>query len=1273
MNPAFSPLQGRSSLGITFPRFSTASLVGAFICLFIFAVETGRGAGTVVAWGNNDAAQTNVPNQLTNVFGVAAGPAHSLALTTPNAVVGWGDKIHYNTYGQTVAPAGLSNVVAVAAGNGLSVALQSNGLVVGWGNIPLTPVGLTNALAIAAANNNVMALTREGNVISWGVVGAPPATVTNVVAMGAGYQHSLALRGDGSVVGWGDNTWGQTDIPNNLANVVVLAGGEYHSLALKGDGTVVVWGNNNLGQLDVPAGLSNVVAIAAGARHNLALKQNGTVVAWGDSTYAETTIPAGVTNVVAIAAGSYHNLAVIGGGWPIITVPPIGQYDASTGEASFCVMVAGLAPLSYQWQQDGTNIVGATNSQLRLPNLPTSQAGTYSVTISNALGTVTSAGVKLPPAWHRPYFLTQPLGRTVVCSDPVSFQSTADGTKVLNYQWQLSGISVAGATNTSLAIANATGADAGDYTLIVTNFSGSVTSQVATLTVIGQPPSITSLLTIAGNQGTPLSYSITALHNPIAFTAVGLPLGLGVNATNGAIQGTPLQSGVFNVTLGTANLCASAQTNLVMTIASSIPVITSALTASGQEQTPFTYRIRGSKTPTGFGAANLPQGLSLAPTTGIISGSPLYAGIYFVTISASNTWGTGSASLRLTITNAPVAGLAIANLITNYSAPYLLNFQFSLRDDSDPAVGHAVVADPRLFTVTAFEDGVPVSPSENPVIFQGVNQGVAAKVLKAYLVLDFSESIASLANGDTNFNGLSDAVDTEIAAAQELVNAQPADAQFGVYEFHRDDLDPQQVMSLTTDKTLLNNAIAGIWTNYVQDFPAGSRSWDAVVAAIQAVGTNNSDEEHVVILCSDGNDTSSTSTFKNIITAANKANVQVYCVGFGDEIDTTTLQAITAQTSGRYYEATNLAALADDFAQIGKDLSGQYFLRWATLNRSTNAFMPSFQISYQGNLAYSPTNPIFSSITNVAVLDTNGIPLTNNGVAVTTNLTILTTNIIISTFLPATFAGDVKIGSLRLVSDAVVKPSTLTLRATYAPRYIRQLRLHYRANWPCTLSLDSTNVGEQLAGWSLTQTNDGAGGQWAQLTSSNKLLLATSIPFASFGPLLTFAFHDVLNASNAFSVFELDNTIYTNTGNQSFVFENTNAFITAYPVLAHGTPVPWLISYGFTDPNSWAAAETNDANGNGFPTWQDYLAGLNPTNTSSVFVVRNLAPVGSPSHYQITFSTALLRTYRVDASTNLVTWQPLQSGIAGTGGDVTITDNRIMATPTQMYFRVVGY
>ncbi len=141
------------------------------------------------------------------------------------------------------------------------------------------------------------------------------------------------------------------------------------------------------------------------------------------------------------------------------------------------------------------------------------------------------------------------------------------------------------------------------------------------------------------------------------------------------------------MTLGTVNLCASAQTNLTLTIASSVPVITSALTASGTEQAASIIKSAPRIRPRDLARQNLPQGLSVNPTNGVISGSPLYAGSYTVTISASNVWGVGTANLQLTIANAHVTGLSIANLITNYSSPYLLNFQFSLRDNNDPTHG----------------------------------------------------------------------------------------------------------------------------------------------------------------------------------------------------------------------------------------------------------------------------------------------------------------------------------------------------------------------------------------------------------------------------------------------------------------------------------------------------------------------------------------------------------------------------------------------------------
>jgi hypothetical protein len=1335
-------------IGAMKPGFSSTCLFFATVLAFHLATETGHAATNVVAWGANGALQSNVPTNVTNAVAVAGGSTHSLALRKTGAVAGWGD----NTNGETASPSNLTNAVAIAAGDRFSLALESNGVVVAWGIQTTVPAMATNVVAISASMSNALALTENGTVFSWVAGPTPPSNATNIVAIAAGNNHSLALTGDGRVLAWGNNSLGQTNVPTGLTNVVALAGGKYHSLALTGNGTVVAWGDNTWNQSSVPAGLSNVVAIAAGGFHSLALKRDGTVAVWGDNTFYQTNIPSGLTNVVGIAAGLYHNLAVVGNGSPVITVQPVSQYNPGTATASFWVMAAGLAPLTYQWRQDGAIIAGATNSLLLLTNLPTSAAGVFSVTVSNSLGIVTSANVQLPPVWRRPIFLLQPQSQSVLCGDPATFQAMGKGPAPypLSYQWQFGGTNLPGATNPVLSLASTSGGSAGNYTVVVSNVNGSVTSQPpAVLTVIGQPPLITSPLTAGGKQGIPFSYTITGLHNPTSFLATGLPNGLNVNTTSGLISGTPLVNGPFNVTLSTFNLCASATSNLMLTITSSVPVITSALTASG-EQAAFNYQIRATESPTrfgaanlplglsvnpatgvisgnafytgnytatitasnvwgvgatnlqvsivssapvitnaltasgtelaafnfqilatesptGFGAENLPQGLNLDPATGIISGSPVYAGNYGVTISASNVWGVGTAILQLAVSNASVTGLAIFNLKTNYSSPYLLNFQFELLDNSDPTVGNAVVADPRLFTVIAYEatDTVTntVNPSETSVILQGVSQGVTAKVLKAELVLDFSESIAD-PYGAFDSNGIPVGVDTEVSAAQEVVNQQPATAQFGIYEFHRDDKAPLQVQSLTADKVLLDRDIAGIWTNYVQNFPAGSRCWDALGTAIKSLGTNNVDEEHAVIFCSDGYDTSSTNTVQNIINNANNANVQVYCVGFGDQIDTVTLQSITSQTQGRYYEATNLAALAFDFAQIGKDLSAQYFLRWATLNRSKTAFMPSFQIVYQGITNNSPPNPPpFISATNIASVDTNTTPAT-------TNYTYTwTTNYVISPYLPADHASDVTVGSLRLVADADVLPSAITLRATYVPRYVRQIRLHYRANWPCIASLESTNDGEQLSGWSLTQTNDGAGGQWAMLTSSNPQSLDTSIPFADFGPLLTFNFHDVLNASNAFSVFQLDNTIYTNTGNQSFVFENTNAFIKVYPALPHGTPVPWLIGYGFTNTNNWAANETNRG-GNGRLIWQDYVAGLNPTNAGSVFKVLNMSPAGYPVGYQITFTTALNRTYRVDTSTNLLTWQTLQDGIAGTGGNVTVFDNRNLSGTTHTYYRV---
>ncbi len=79
------------------------------------------------------------------------------------------------------------------------------------------------------------------------------------------------------------------------------------------------------------------------------------------------------------------------------------------------------------------------------------------------------------------------------------------------------------------------------------------------------------------------------------------------------------------------------------------PAITSALTANTTAGTSFTYQTTASNSPTAFDASGLPAGLSVDATTGLISGTPTVTGTFPVVLSATNSGGTGTGTLSLTV------------------------------------------------------------------------------------------------------------------------------------------------------------------------------------------------------------------------------------------------------------------------------------------------------------------------------------------------------------------------------------------------------------------------------------------------------------------------------------------------------------------------------------------------------------------------------------------------------------------------------------------------
>jgi len=99
------------------------------------------------------------------------------------------------------------------------------------------------------------------------------------------------------------------------------------------------------------------------------------------------------------------------------------------------------------------------------------------------------------------------------------------------------------------------------------------------------------------------------------------------------------------------------------------PVITSATSASVTVGSVFSYQITGTNAPSSYRATGLPAGLAVNTGTGWISGTPTAAGTWNVTPSASNSGGTGSATLTLTILPSSSFVQAVANkaLVTTNS------------------------------------------------------------------------------------------------------------------------------------------------------------------------------------------------------------------------------------------------------------------------------------------------------------------------------------------------------------------------------------------------------------------------------------------------------------------------------------------------------------------------------------------------------------------------------------------------------------------------------
>src|SRR5205823_409393 len=127
---------------------------------------------------------------------------------------------------------------------------------------------------------------------------------------------------------------------------------------------------------------------------------------------------------------------------------------------------------------------------------------------TNSAGSTTSSVAALT-VWVPPG-VSQPQSRTNVQGTTATFSASASGTSPFSYQWQFNNGPISGATGTSLSVSDVQPADAGSYTVVVTNSAGAITSSVAMLTVWVPPSVATQPQSRTNVQGTTATFSASA-------------------------------------------------------------------------------------------------------------------------------------------------------------------------------------------------------------------------------------------------------------------------------------------------------------------------------------------------------------------------------------------------------------------------------------------------------------------------------------------------------------------------------------------------------------------------------------------------------------------------------------------------------------------------------------------------------------------------------------------------------------------------------------------
>lgn len=506
------------------------------------------------------------------------------------------------------------------------------------GDSPLWYQWRLDGTNILDATNISHTVTNAGAVHAGGytvVVGSPVGSVTSIVA-------TLTVRIPPTI----------TQQP---ASLTVRAGyGATFGVGATGDSPLSYqWRFNNT---DIPGATSSLYGISAAQL--------------GDAGGYSVVI----SNAVGVVTSAVASLTVTTV-W--ISQHPQGVSIASGADVVFSVVAEGTGTLQYQWFFNGTTpIAGATDSSLTLPDVQAPNNGTYSVTVSDDLTSLTSSNATLTVLLVRPLITVQPKNTLAAVGGNASFFVEAQGSTPMGFRWRRNNTTITNnddiliestRANSTLTMMNVPLAyHSNRFNVVVTNAAGTVVSSNAVLTLF-QPPLISLQPT---NQIISLGASVT--FNAAATGDAPLSYQWRFNGTN--IPGaTNLSYRINAVQTNNAGSYDWLVTNLVGSVASQVAVLTvivpPTITVQPQSQTvkagsnvtftmsaqgtaPFSYQWRHSGT-------NLPGATAGVLTLTNIQAS--HAGDYAAVV-ANSAGSATSAVATLTVIVPPDRAVRVVNV-----------------------------------------------------------------------------------------------------------------------------------------------------------------------------------------------------------------------------------------------------------------------------------------------------------------------------------------------------------------------------------------------------------------------------------------------------------------------------------------------------------------------------------------------------------------------------------------------------------------------------------